>query len=525
MTQVPVRRSSRKTRNRLWFERFMAILALINYLLVLFDLSFIPLHNFWQQGRVQFLLHIGSLDRDIPAEPVQILPIPIAPWYDWVKGIEPYRATQEYLKQVNDLKILLDQKALSSQDPVPNSQYLKDQIQDQKIEATLQQLRKSSREMIEDNPFQSAHKTGTLERIKNIMREHIFGTDKASAKTAFDIFWSQDYLEKKGFEEELNFFDRQLQPLIETNYYRPVDETGEPVDYFALLDFPFFIIFLLEFLIRTWSIRRQHKGIRWLDAMLWRWYDVFLLIPFYRWLRIIPVMIRLHQAQLINLRAIQRQASQGFVASIAGDMTEVIVLNVVNQLQDSIQEGVIQNFISQHETKRYIDLNDRDETSEIIRLVVDMVINQVLPKVQPELEALFQYTIETAIAQTPAYRTFKQLPGLQALQSQLSQTLTHELCQGLLAILQELIESDSKFYALTDNLSDQFRRSLREELGAHNRMSQIEILVIDLLEEVKVNYIQRLSHEDIEDILEQNRILKEKLASSSAIAPRTPHAD
>jgi hypothetical protein len=518
MTPNPLPR--RKARNRLWFERLMAILALINYLLVLFDLSYIPLHNFWQQGRVQLLLHIGSLDREIPAKPLQVLPIPIAPGYDWVKGIEPYRATQEYLKQVNELESALNQKALLPQD----NALINSKIQDQKIAAVLQKLRQSSREMIETNPFQSAHKTGTLERIKNIMREHIFGTNQVSAKKAFDVFWSQEYLARQGYSQELNFFNNQIKPLIETNYYRPVDESGEPVDYFALLDFPFFLIFLFEFLVRTWSISRQHKGIRWLDAMLWRWYDVFLLIPVFRWLRIIPVVIRLHQAQLINLKAIQNQVSQGFVASIAGDMTEVIVLNLVNQIQDSIQAGAIREFISQREKHTYIVLNNQNETSEIIRLLANTIINKVLPNVQSDLDLLLSYSIETAIAQTSAYRTLKNVPGLQELQTQLIQTLTRELCQTLLETLQGLIESDSKFYDLAESLIDQFRRSLTQELGTQNSLSRIEELVIDLLEEVKVNYIQRLSHEDIEDILEQNRILKEKLPANSprAIADLPP---
>jgi len=39
-------------------------------------------------------------------------------------------------------------------------------------------------------------------------------------------------------------------------------------------------------------------------------------------------------------------------------------------------------------------------------------------------------------------------------------------------------------------------------------MNKIEILLVDLLEEIKINYVERLSQEDIEDILEQTRSLR-----------------
>ena len=90
-------RSKKRLAVPLLLERFMAILILINYLLVIFDLSYIPLRDFWLQGRVQLSIKIGPFEKKIPREPLRVLPISIAPWYDWVKGIEPYRSTEQYL--------------------------------------------------------------------------------------------------------------------------------------------------------------------------------------------------------------------------------------------------------------------------------------------------------------------------------------------------------------------------------------------------------------------------------------------
>ncbi|WP_172957487.1 hypothetical protein [Aphanothece sacrum] len=40
-------------------------------------------------------------------------------------------------------------------------------------------------------------------------------------------------------------------------------------------------------------------------------------------------------------------------------------------------------------------------------------------------------------------------------------------------------------------------------------MEQIESLLTDFLEEIKLNYVQSLSQEDVEDILEQTRALRQ----------------
>ena len=42
----------KKSRN-LWFERIMALLATLNFLLVIFDLTYVPLRDFWFNGQVR----------------------------------------------------------------------------------------------------------------------------------------------------------------------------------------------------------------------------------------------------------------------------------------------------------------------------------------------------------------------------------------------------------------------------------------------------------------------------------------
>ena len=78
-------------------------------------------------------------------------------------------------------------------------------------------------------------------------------------------------------------------------------------------------MFGAEFLARTFYLTRRYRdrNLKWPDAMLWRWYDVLLLIPVWQWLRIIPVAIRLDQANLIKLDRIRDQATQGFIRTVS----------------------------------------------------------------------------------------------------------------------------------------------------------------------------------------------------------------
>ena len=490
-----VRRSPRrvkKYRPYLWFERFMALLAVINLAIVAFDLSYVPLRDFWLSGRVT----IGKIDTayvDYEGFKLDLLNRNVSEFitqYDAVKGIIPNRDTEEYSTKVEQLEREIAINGLDS--PVANN--------------LLGDLRRRSIEIIQTDAFSEANKTGSLERIKNKMRSHLPNSDN-SAKIAFWVFWNQAHLQGK-VTEELAFFNAEIKPLFETNYYRIIGENGGYVDYFGLIDFPFGVIFALELFARSWFISRRRVGVSWLDAILWRWYDIFFLLPIWRWLRIIPVTIRLNQARIIDLSSIQKQVSQGLVAGIAEDVTEVVIIRSIDQIQGSIRKGDIGKLLRRQNTNLYIDLNNTNEIAELVRIMAKVIVDRVLPEIQPEAETLLQYSVDKAIEESPAYRGIKLLPG----GDRILITLTHQLVsQGYNAIsstLQAMLAEDKQFDRLLESLVDNINKSVSSELQAQQSMSKIEQLLIDLLEEVKINYVRRLSQEDIEDILEQTRSLR-----------------
>ncbi|MBD0300655.1 MAG: hypothetical protein ICV85_00300, partial [Tolypothrix sp. T3-bin4] len=412
--------------------------------------------------------------------------------------IEPHRDTKNYLERVKALEEQVSQIGLQS--PQVNSR--------------LEEIRRLSSEMIDTNPFAGVNKSGTLEKIKNRMRSHI---GNESAKQSFATFWSQPYLSQNGWDQEISFFNQRIRPLIASNYYRQIGENGEFADNFWIIDLPFVILFGVELLGHTFFLRRQHPGLSWLEAVLWRWYDLFLLLPFWRWLRIFPVIVRLDQARLLNLHPVRRQINQGIVANFAEELTEIVVVRVINQVQGSIQRGELTRWLSQQENLRpYIDINNVNEVEAIAGLLVKTIVYQVLPEIQPAIVAILRHNIETVFHQVPVYRNLQNLPGVGQAQTQLSEQLALQITTNLYKTLVSAVE-DPVGAKLTSQLVQSFSDALGSEIKEKHVLSEIQSLLFDFLEEIKLNYVQRLSQEDIDQIIEQTRQLRTQVSVPAVV--------
>ncbi len=484
--------------NRLFIAKIIAIISVLNLTVVAFDLTYVPLRDIWLNGKIT----VGKFK----AGPYEYkgLPLTIVPesWreiitkYDLVKGILPYRDTQNYLEEVDNLEKAIMSHGLDS----PESQEI------------LSVLRERSINMINEDPFKLANKSGTLERIKNRMREHMdqyINNPQESSKLAFSAFWTVKHLQDRT-KEEILFFNEKIKPLINTNYYRPIDETGNYVDYFGLIDFPFIVIIFGDFIIRCYAISSRYHGVNFRDAILWRWYDLIFFLPTWRWLRIIPVTIRLDEAKSLDSKGVKKQLSQGFVASIAGDVTEVVVLRVINQIQNVIKEGQIEKLLTPSaDSREYIDLNDVNEIAEISKLLINLVAYQVLPEIRPEVESLLAYTIEKGITEAPAYQNVSRLPGFDQFPKNISTRISTQVYQVLSDSIDKVLQDDPVFDQYLTEIINKCSQTFNLRVGARQDVNQIEKLLVALLEEVKVNYVQNLSDEDIENLLDETRALKE----------------
>jgi hypothetical protein len=284
-----------------------------------------------------------------------------------------------------------------------------------------------------------------------------------------------------------------------------------------MIDLPFMILFAIELSGRALLIKRRYSHLSWLEAIIWRWYDLLLIVPLWRWLRVIPVIIRLDQAQLIDLHLIRKQLHQGILANFAEEITEIVVVQVINQVQGSIQRGEITRWLLQSENVRsYIDINNINEIEALTGLFIKTLVNQVLPKIQPELNAILCHSIEGACQQLPGYKNLLMLPGLGQARVQISEQLASQITNNIYVALTTVTE-DPIAAKLSSQLIEKFTASLAAEIKQKQVMTEVQTLLNDFLEEVKINYIQRLSTEDIEKILEQTRKMRTESSSSLSI--------
>ncbi|MBD2021587.1 hypothetical protein H6F43_15510 [Leptolyngbya sp. FACHB-36] len=482
-------RPSPSRRKNLWFERLMALLATANFGLVLFDLSYVPWRDFWLRGTFQ--LPLVNFPLQVP------MPRQITQWYDPIKGIEPHRDTQDYLQAVQQLEQQVVQQGLNSPE----------------VQRSLANLRDLSVEMIDTNPFALANKSGTLEKIKNRMRDRMFGDRRESARQAFQRFWSTDYLTPANWQQEIGWFNRTVTPLIQTNYYRSIGESGDFTNNFGVIDTPFALLFLLEFLARTFYLSRRYRSLSWRDAMLWRWYDIPLFLPLWLFfpplelLRAIPVAVRLHQAELVDLERVRNQATQQFVSSIADELTEVVVVQVIDQAQAAIQRGEVSRWLSQAVNQPRVDLNNTDEVAAISTLLVRLTVYEVLPKIQPDITALLTHNLEGILNQSPAYQALKNLPGAANIPIQLTDRLVAEAIQLLQTTLTNLL-SDTAGAELSGRLAQNFAQTLGSEVQDQRALQQIQALLTDLLEEVKLGFVAQAGTNP-EALLEETRQLRQ----------------
>jgi siroheme synthase (precorrin-2 oxidase/ferrochelatase) len=304
--------------------------------------------------------------------------------------------------------------------------------------------------------------------------------------------------------EAIAFYNEEIEPLLETNYYRGLGEDGNPLDRFWLIDRWFIGILALEFAMRTVYLSRRYKGVNWIDAIVWRWYDLMFFLPFWRWLRVIPVTIRLGQAKLVNLAIVGNRIRRAIVTHFAIELTEIVVIRVIDQVQNLVIRGEVRQFLlSSSSSRRYIDINGVDEIEVITKRVTDIIVGQVLPKIKPDIDAFLSHNVNMVLQGSPMYRGLGNLPNFEQGSNQLVNGMVGQLSQSIYDAIQSALE-DEKGAELTRKIIASFVQvSRKEALSQRQTVEEIESLMNDLLEEVKINYVKRLSEEDVEELQQE----------------------
>lgn len=434
----------------------MLLVAAVNLGLVVFNFSYFQLRDFYVLNTPQ-----------------------VARWYDPVKGVEPHRDTKDYyLDKVDQLEQLWAS-------PTPDPQ----------VEANLLKgLREQSVKIVSESPFELADKQGTLERIKNRIRAHMNpGMGKAnlsgvSSKKSFLSFWTAENFRPERRAAELAFFNSQVRPLFMTNYYRTYGEDGEFVDQFWWqYDRWFLLVFAVELVLRVLITKMRYKSFTFSEALGRHWYDVLNLIPAVNlipsvhlgWLglaRAIPFGYRLHRVGLLPADSLVVVLIRRYSHAIADEVTDQVIVNLISQAQSAIRQGDFNQLVSPTQTA---PIQQRPGTTDkFVGRQTRLVVERVLPKVRPEVEAFLHHSIEQAI------------PLTQRLPDRITEGLVDAVVNSAYGAAAGTLKADPEGEKLTRQLIEKLLLVLRTEWRVAGTATEIQTVLIEALEGIKLDYIR-----------------------------------
>ena len=468
---------------RRW-DRFVALWAALNLLWVAFDITYIPLRTFWLQRNLY----------PLPSMPL-VLPLTfipdITPWVDPIKGIEPHRETQAYLGQFDRMDAALRQSRPGDISP-SQRQLLAEQV-------------RLTVEMIDSNPMLASGTSGTLEKIKNRLRQR---ADRDSAKQAAAVLLNPAWLASHPWEKERLFWRQQVLPLVATTYWRSIDGNGRPTDHFWRYDLILFqSVFVLDILLRAHRLRRRLPGLSWNRALLRRWIDLPLLLPFWRLLRVVPVLERLHTSGLITIEPIRAVISRGVVALLAVELFEVLALQLIDGLQQLIRSRRWPMRIRALRSHQTVVSNDERELVELVRIWGPLLLVRVAPRLAPELQGVLGHALQQSLQNAIVPPGLRQLQPLLQVEKGLSRQLAGGMVDSLLDLTrstgERLSRRDDQQLELLQRFIDRFWEELADALESGPALERSQQLLCTFLEEFKGTYLSQISRAGIEGLIEE----------------------
>ncbi len=425
----------------LLFEWMMYVVATFNILLVLFDVSYFPLREFYLTNSYVDLRRVVE-------------------FYDPYKGVEPNYYNQNYIDTAD---VLIKRYQANPKDRA--------------LPQFLMNLQAQSQYLIDFDPYARVDKTGTLERLKDKIRKHMHNPN---ATAAFQEFWSPAYLSAQS----ITYYKKTLKPLISANYFRHYGEDGEFVDRFWQIDIYFVGIFALELVIRTFLIARR-LNINFRQALGSRWYDLLWLTFSVHWdwlrlLRLIPYAVRSDHLNT-PIHPLFDYINHNIVTYVADQVTDIVVVSLIDEAQDSIREMRFNASLGVNRVSQQWELLIRRQTSGLV--------GQVLPDIEPEIVQLLHHIVMSTLKKNPNYRTL--MPLLGSVPELALEQLIRRSYQSFTHSLQEATRADQTNQVATDHLTSQLTQKLTTDLLNQNIAEDLKNLLIAALEEVKQNYINR----------------------------------
>jgi hypothetical protein len=435
-----------------------------------------------------------------------VVPLPwlpdITPVLDPLKGIEPHRETQAYLDGFKRLDQALQ---TDSSLGLPSITLLKQQ-------------QKLTENLISSQRLLSSSSAAALDQLKNRLRAR---TGLNSAQQSADLLLSQGHINQSGWNRERQFWNQQILPLVEINYWRSIDENGRPTDLSWRVDTPFQLLFLLDIVLRCLRLKSRYPAIRWRDAVLRRWIDLPLLLPFARWMRLVPVTERLSRAGLIQLEPLRAVISRGVVALLAVELFEVITIRVVDTFQQLIRSPQLPERVRGLCSHQTSDANEDQELLELLRLWLPLLLTKVGPALRPQLVALIGHLLQQSLSRSVMPEPLRRVAALQSAEAEFSRQLATGMVDSVLDVSRgagnRIGQRDQVLETLGTDALDRLWEELAVILEQGPVLERSQDLLTSFLEDLKRSGFRQFRDQDDVDAL-----IRELDGLNFSPADRTP---
>jgi|GEM_PF-1349239 len=267
-------------------------------------------------------------------------------------------------------------------------------------------------EIVESNPFAMSGQMESFFMIQDTIKSE-YRKSKTKAKdlkirqdldlilkkdripetvVAFDWFWRNS---ERSFSEKFLFFDSNFRRLFDLNYYRRIGHDGNPINNYMLLDLPFLIFFLTEFII-SWVLAIRNKTyVAWFLYPVYHWYDVLSLIPiiefrFFRLVRVYKIYLLLQTSQFTKIigNDFISRSLRYYTNIIKEEISDLVTLQILNETQNEIRNGnsldqLVRAIDANREELKKVALNNitKSAQNENLRELIKNLVGEVSERV------------------------------------------------------------------------------------------------------------------------------------------------
>ncbi|WP_269622536.1 hypothetical protein [Prochlorococcus marinus] len=457
---------------KVW-EKLLAFIAIINLGWILFDISYIPLRSFWLNRSI-YITNSSSISlKWIPN---------ITDAYDKIKGIKTDEKSKEN-------QIIF--KALSKE--IKNG----DRTESNLVQQLLKQYESSTIDLLKSLPSRLPDSVNKVETIKTHLYER---SEESNYIIGIKKLLSKNYISNDQLKSELLFWETEILPLIRTNYSRIINQNGTYMQSSWKIDFPFQILFLIDIILSIYKTKRKFPKIKLSNAILKRWIDLPLLLPFMRLLRLIPITERISKAKLIQFEPIRAVISQWVVALVAIEIIEILTFRTIDSIQNIIRSPILPEKIRGLCSYQSIQKKETSEISDFIRIWVPLLLKKIGPNMRPQLISLFEHAIQRSLENNSFPKVLKNNKIIEIAESTISIQMASSLVDTIIEWSKntgtEISKKDIVLEALALKVIDRFWEEIASSLEDDTLLKNSQFLLTSILEEFKLLSLNEFTSQD-----------------------------